>query len=274
MRFTGGACAVLEGFTITNPTGRGIDIVRASPWIRGNVIRDCVVDRLGGGIRSEFGSPLITGNIIRDNFAGTIGNIGRGGGLYLHQSNATLVNNFIHGNRAHSNVTGGRGGAVLLSGTSDALLLNNTITYNRVTQSSSSSSQGGGLLITGSDANVTVVNGLLWENRQLSALNQIRLEHGATATVSHSLVQGGWVGSNNLDANPMLRTAETYRLRRASPCIDAGNASHALLVGFPFDLDTQPRRLDDPTRPNTGQGLPPIDIGAWEFNVMTALVER
>ncbi len=56
-----------------------------------------------------------------------------------------------------------------------------------------------------------------------------------------------------------------FRLSAASPCIDAGDNT-AVPVGVTTDLDGNPRFVDDPDTPDSGNGDPPIvDMGAYEF---------
>ncbi len=63
------------------------------------------------------------------------------------------------------------------------------------------------------------------------------------------------------------------RLQGGSPCIDAGSNDADLDAFAPgvqpvaeTDFDGNPRFLDDPGTPNSGNGTPPIvDMGAFEF---------
>jgi hypothetical protein len=109
-------------------------------------------------------------------------------------------------------------------------------------------------------------------------------------------VQGGFAGTGNIDSDPLfvspinlddaptiegnfhLQPTSEGSASFASPAIDAadnsavppditdldgdGDTSEAL----PFDLDSQPRFVDNPL-PDTGNGTAPIvDMGAYEFN--------
>ena len=82
-------------------------------------------------------------------------------------------------------------------------------------------------------------------------------------------MQGGWdgAGANNIDADPLFVDPDNgdYRLQAGSPCIDAANNLFVPL-GITTDLDGNPRFVDDPDTPDTGNGDPPIvDMGAYEF---------
>jgi hypothetical protein len=69
---------------------------------------------------------------------------------------------------------------------------------------------------------------------------------------------------------PLLPTyqVDEYRLLPGSPCIDAADNT-----AVPFrttDLDGNPRFVDDPDTPDTGNGDPPIvDIGPYEYQAVS-----
>ena len=71
---------------------------------------------------------------------------------------------------------------------------------------------------------------------------------------------------------------DNLRLSNNSPCIDAGNNDCVLpdiadldndgdmVEKTPIDRDGNPRFVNDPATPDTGNGTPPIvDMGAYEF---------
>ncbi len=131
----------------------------------------------------------------------------------------------------------------------------------------------------------------------------IRHRGGSQITVSNSLVQGGFPGPGNIDADPrFVRPASDggdgwgddpgtagvdeslnddfgdLRLMPGSPAIDAGDNTAVPADTFdldgdgdtaeptPFDLGGDPRFVDDPSTPDTGVGPGPIvDMGAYEF---------
>ena len=56
-----------------------------------------------------------------------------------------------------------------------------------------------------------------------------------------------------------------HHLDVGSPAIDAGD-NDAVSEGTTVDLDGNPRFVDDPDTPDTGNGTPPIvDMGPYEF---------
>jgi hypothetical protein len=78
-------------------------------------------------------------------------------------------------------------------------------------------------------------NCILWDGG-----NELYVEpdHGSTATVSYSNIQGGWVGTGNINLDPGFVSATDLRLSTGSPCIDAGNDA---VVSTSTDLAGNPR---------------------------------
>ncbi len=116
-------------------------------------------------------------------------------------------------------------------------------------------------------SSVTLANCILWGNT--APVGSQIYDEGAVTTATFSCIEGGWPGTGNLDANPQFVAADTgdLRLRRVSPCIDAGN-NVAVPPGITSDLAGNPRFVDAPETPDTGHGIPPIvDIGAYEFQL-------
>ena len=58
-----------------------------------------------------------------------------------------------------------------------------------------------------------------------------------------------------------------YRLRTGSSSIDAGDNTVSGLFNLIYDLNDNPRFLDDFATPDTGVGLSPVvDLGCYEFD--------
>lgn len=111
----GGLGTEVVGFTFQNGVGAGV----------------------GGGIRVINGSPLISDNVIRQNKAQPDGqSSGRGGGIYLENSPATLLRNEIRDNQARS-----YGGGICCGAGSAAMIQDNIISGNVA-------GEGGGLVPT------------------------------------------------------------------------------------------------------------------------------
>ncbi len=77
------------------------------------------------------------------------------------------------------------------------------------------------------------------------------LDHSAT-TIS---VLGDWISSGATGSGYELRD---YRLSAASPCIDAADNTVPGLAGITEDLDGNPRFVDGPDTPDSGNGAPPV----------------
>jgi hypothetical protein len=200
----------------------------------------------GGGMWNRDGSqPTVTLCIFDGNSAAQLG----GGMCSAFSSHATVINCAFMGNTAAS------GGAITNLCSSDPTITNSTLIANTAT-----GSVYGGAMLNDCDAHPTVTNCIVWNNGQ----DQIRDWDGSSTTVRFSDVGGGWPGTGNIDANPMLAD-EHGRLLAASPCIDAGDNT-AVPESVTTDLDGNPRFRDDSGTPDTGNGDPPIvDMGAYEF---------
>jgi hypothetical protein len=100
--------------------------------------------------------------------------------------------------------------------------------------------------------------------------------------VAYSNIEGGWRGEGNIDEDPQFvdQAGDDYRLGPGSPCIDAGDNTAVPPDDFdldddgdtdeptPFDLDGNPRFVDDPDTDDTGKGESPIvDMGAYEYQI-------
>lgn len=211
----------------------------------------------GGGIHcSDSSVPLITMNVISGNSATFVG-----GGIKCEIYSAPdIVNNIIDNNQAMGN--NGRGGGIYCHN-SDIFITNNTITMN------SSLDRGGGIYcrhkISGVSAEIT--NTLLWENDSQSG-PEVYLSNKAIFSISHSDLKGGqssvyvepgctlnW-GSGMIDADPLFLDPanDDFHIPFDSPCRTAGDRNATNLPETDFEGD-----------PRTGLFAFP-DIGADEFH--------
>jgi len=291
---TAGTTGVLDGFTITHGNANGtstddmdrggglIFLNGANPTVRRcRVIHNRVVFG-GGGMYLRAASPTFVDVVFETNFGASFGGaidmfsgcapvfracsfIGntaaRAGGVEVFGSSTpTLVNCLFRGNSA----TGaGGGGAMFIASNSNPTIRNCTIAFNNAT------AQGGGLLFSASAG--TLGNCIVWGNTGPGGgtVGQ-QLTTAASANVQYSIVQGGFIGTGNLTADPLFLSTTDLRLSAGSPAIDAG--SNALVpAGTTTDLAGLPRFVDDPATPNTGVGTPPlVDLGAYEFQAPAA----
>lgn len=87
------------------------------------------------------------------------------------------------------------------------------------------SANNGGAIYNDYDSNPGIVNSILYGNKGGEIYNAI-----GTATVTYSIVQGGYTGTGNVDADPLLGPlqnnggfTQTLALLVGSPAINAGN---------------------------------------------------
>jgi hypothetical protein len=254
------AAAQLIGFTITGGKGTkwidehgagtyreggGILITLASPIIKYNRIVNNeasdmtgVISAGGGGIRVGDGNPVIEGNFIAYNK-------GRyGGGLVLNYTGAVVRNNIFYKNSGGEDFGGGAIWALAV-GPAAKMIINNTVIEN-----SSTAKGGGGVYVWGTP--LILKNNIVYGNTGGTFPN-IRLVSGGSITADYNLIEGGYAGTGNIDADPSL--LNNFTLGASSPCIDAG------------DTNSVYNDPEDPARP--GFAEPPSlgtirnDIGAY-----------
>jgi parallel beta-helix repeat protein len=251
---------VIRGNQARGGSGGGIAMSGQPPGqaqILDNLIEDNIVfSGDGGGISlSNAGSPVIRGNIIRGNRAGGILPCSLGGGISLRNSDASIVQNLIAGNRT------GCGGGIGWFGRGP-LVINNTIVNN-------DGSQGSGIFAAGFDPLVQVVNNLVialpgqravfcdGQRGPMIAFNDVWSEGGA-AYGGNCPDQTGIHGNLSADPKFVDPRAGDYRLQRGSPVIDAGDNGAPDLPTR--DLDGNPRVVDGDL-----DSVAIVDMGAFEF---------
>ncbi|HSD62457.1 MAG TPA: hypothetical protein VLB50_01630, partial [Ignavibacteriaceae bacterium] len=228
--------AVLAGFTLTGGTG--------TKWIDEH---GAGIYREGGGILITLSSPTVVNNVIINNEAidrTGVASAG-GGGIRAGDSNAHIYNNIIAHNKGHygagvvwnyatgemkNNIivynSGGEdfgGGGIWTYAMGTTIIENNVIAYNSVTGSGGNKGKGGGILIW--STSITAKNNIIWGNTQTSG-GQVYLAGGASADVTYSDVEGGYIGEGNIDEDPLF-TGDIYLPSSNSLCIDAGNPDPA-----------------------------------------------
>jgi len=161
----------------------------------------------------------------------------------------------------------------------------------------------GGGICASSSGNATLANAILWDNTTSSQpatsfTAQLSTFSGGTYAATYSCVRGytpvALPGAGNTGAEPLFVDADggdgygdlndDLRLLPVSPLIDAGNSfatgnditdvdgDGITIEPMPVDLDLLPRMTDFPTVPNTGLGSVPIDIGAYERQIVPAIL--
>ncbi|MFC1991695.1 choice-of-anchor Q domain-containing protein [Chloroflexota bacterium] len=192
----------------------------------------------GGGMFNLFSTPILTNCSFITNTASLFG-----GGMYNFECAPTVTNcSFI------DNIAGFSGGGIG-NDVSSPTLTNCTFIGN------TASVRGGGM--SNLYSSPTVTNCIFWNNTP----NEI-YDESSNPYVTYCDVQGGYSGSGNINANPLLNA--TLHLMAGSPCIDAGNNFAPAIPATDFEGD--PRLIDDPATPDTGLGTPHIvDMGADEY---------
>ncbi|GAB5490923.1 MAG: hypothetical protein Phog2KO_11380 [Phototrophicaceae bacterium] len=236
----------------------------------------------GGGIYSDTsGSLYMYSTHIINNTA-----IGNGGGIY-NISDMLLDKVILSGNEADN------GGGLYDASANDAFITDSLIsgnianngaglyldnfatTFANLTIAGNFASRNGGSIYSHNGSQV-FTNSIIWGNRpempfisvdsELS-FNYSLLEALGTASYSNSLI--------NVDplftAPELVTNAPTingdYTLQDSSPAIDAGSTSFLLPTNFvlyEYDLAFNNRYVQYISVPDTGEGFPPIDMGAYE----------
>ncbi|MGA2498442.1 MAG: right-handed parallel beta-helix repeat-containing protein, partial [Tepidisphaeraceae bacterium] len=181
-------------------------------------------NNVGGGIYNSASSPTIRNCAFSGNTAGT-----SGGGMYNTSASPSLVNCVFTGDSA------GTGPGVYNDSASSPTLVNCTVAENS------------GVGVYSSSASPTIRNCIIW-----SPSGTAITQSGGTATVSYSLIKGGYTGTGNLNVDPQfVRNPSStdngdLRLRLSSPAIDAAKNAD-VPTGTTTDLAGVARFKDVPS---------------------------
>ena len=180
-----------------------------------NVIFDRNQANFGAGMHNTSGSNPSLMNVT---FNGGTGE--SGGGMLNSQSSPTLVNVTFTNNGVSGGF--GTGGAMVNGDGSNPSLTNVTISGNY------SDDEGGGGGIANYASNPIITNSIIYGNTEGEIVNF----DSSNPSVSFSIVQGGYPGTGNLDADPLLGPlqdnggfTQTMALGPGSPAIDAADDS-------------------------------------------------
>jgi hypothetical protein len=230
----------------------------------------------GAGVRCNGGTLTILDCVVSNNEAE-----GEGGAVYCVSVGEALISNSLF----VANSSDSRGGCISCR--------NSNLTISGCTFTGNSAYYEGGAVYNW-DSTTTLVNSISWANSAATGpeLSLSSAQRPCQLTVAFCDVAGGapavyvpagcelvW-GDGNIDADPVFVSpdADDFRVAAGSPCIDAADNEAVPADTFdldgdgdtdepiPFDLDGNPRFVDDPDTDDTGNGTPPIvDMGAYEF---------
>lgn len=272
-----GADTIIDGFTITNGSGRrfldtsrratwkggGIYSYNAAPTIQWNHVTGNTATQ-GGGIYCESGTPVLANNVIEGNTAAaTTYYAGTGGGIALYGAAATVAGNLIRNNSANGALTlnhAASSGGALYTLESDAFFRDNTITGNTAASAS---------YIEISISSPRFVNNILALNgggvnaSSSSEINATYNDLYGNAEVDYTGPGTPFASHRNIRVDPLFVDAANanYRLQDASPCINRGY--NGVLGVDELDLDLNPRLNDDV-----------VDIGAYERRVLNVVSSK
>ena len=257
-------------------SGGGIFLVDSSPTLTNCTFTgNSSKNDNGGGMSNHRSTPTVTnctfrGNSANDNGGGmnnhnsflelinctfSCNSASFGGGIYSDDSILMLTNCPFSGNSANS------GGGIysrdiILTVTNCTLIgnsgygINNSTSYSTLNSCTFAGNSGAGLYYD-DDITLSLSNCIFWGNTE-----QIRPQNpqgygNSTLTTSYSYIQGGWIGEDNIDVNPLL-TPDGH-LQSNSPCINVGDVD-AIQANNESDIDGDPRIHGDG-----------VDIGGDEF---------
>ena len=261
--------------------GGGIGFTQNFPEISNCIFQGNVAGFAGGVLFRNFNTTRVENVVFLDNTAFF------GGGACVEPSaSPEFVNCLFAGNSAIAGPGGPpTGGALDIFGSAA------TRTMVNCTFSGNSSEEFGGAVTVALDADLQLLNCVLWGNDATFG-HEIRIGYpgfgSGTVTVSYSDVAGGeagvsndggtlnW-GEGNIDRDPLFVDPDgpdndpdtyednDYRLGAGSQAIDAADNT-AVTKDITTDLDDNPRFIEDAGTPDTGLGdCPIVDMGSYEF---------
>ena len=215
-----------------------------------------------GGALMNFGPSIV---LVNCQLAGNRA-LMLGGGLYNYEGAVTLTNCRVVGNTAaYAEIAGG---AALYNLNGSLTLLDCTVADNSSPTGRAIASFTWGPAVS---VGVKVANSILYNGG-----NELWSNIREAVDVTYSDVQGGWTGTGNISTDPQftrlgMRNLEgewidgDYRLKTASPAIDAGSSAALPVDSLDLDGDGNvteplPYDLDNEARVE-GTG---VDMGAYE----------
>ncbi len=152
---------VVEGWTIRNGNATGLTDY-CEVWAFES-------DGCGGGIYVNGADPMIVRNIIHSNSAAATGSgRGGGGGIYLLESNGSLIfDNQVYNNTSNS-VGEGWGGGIYIHESGDETILDDNDVYDNDISSNDTPHYGSGVMLAMNTGPIDVINNRIHDNGQNS----------------------------------------------------------------------------------------------------------
>ncbi len=175
--------AVLDGFTVTASTQAALQLINSSP-----TIRNCTFsNNKASAIKTK---PSTSHMYINDCTFVSNSNF-RGGAMYINGYFGKKV--YITNCTFKSNSASNAGGAIY-SAYAGAKVMNSTFTGN--------TAPNGRTICTDYSGESTITNSILW-----NGTNEIYNMSTSTASITYSVVTGGYTGDGNLDTDPAFDPA-------------------------------------------------------------------
>lgn len=267
----------------------GIRTPPTEPVIRRNTLVANLAIEDGAGIYLQQANAMVRFNVISANGIlspmNPIDYTNRGSGIFVVDSDATLLSNRIAGNRSDV----GGAGIYCASSSSGLTLMNNMVfknivaagdgaglycaqasplvTNNTFAENEAAAGAGGGIYCSGSVV-PTVTNTIVWDN---VGIMQINWAVASTAPIVNYCDVGPnepWSGISNVSIDPQFVLApDDFHIRTISPCRNTGDNAAPALPNKDFDKDdrivegTVDRGADEVAPGVTAEklpGVPPI----------------
>lgn len=242
----------------------------------------------GGGLFINMGSSIIlSNNIIKNNISGpdTIANLNlpfAGGAYVVCTTNCSVFNNLIYSNNSDDSIDGGgggKGGGIMVLGSGEINIVNNTITGNNSYTFGGGIYLGGGATASHFYLHNNIIRGNTispyggWRGDQ-DIQNGVCEPEPPAAPLGHSVLiansdfqyLGDWICSitptlaENINLDPVFIGGGNYNLGATSPCIDRGSNTVAGFTMPVADLQVNKRIVDG----QSGRGVV-VDMGAYEY---------
>jgi len=253
----GNGFITVESQTVVQSGGGGMYNHSSNPSITNTTFSGNRGSSSGGGMQNVSSSPNITNTAFSGNRANT------GGGMDNSSSSPSITNTTFSGNSAN-NAGGGMNNAFSSPSITNTTFIGNLATFfgggmyndgsapsiTNSTFAGNSANNGGGGIRNFNSSNPMIRNSILWGNGSEIA------NDASNPTVSFSIIQGGYSGTGNLNADPLFVNAAAgdFRLQACSPAIDAGTNTGAPTTD-----------LDGNARVDAIAGGGTVDMGAYEY---------